>query len=63
MKRRKVNERFQFFSIVWNVRGGENVDWKKLTQDGIVDKMIELEFPNPLDLAVYLRNFEGIAQR
>ena len=46
MKRRKINERFQFFSIVLNVRGGENVDWKKLTQDGIVNKMIELKFPN-----------------
>ena len=62
MRRKKINERFEFFSIVLNVRGGENIDWEKLTQDGIVDKMIELKFPNPLDLAVCLRNFEGIAQ-
>lgn len=62
MKRKKINERFQFFSIVLNVRGGENVDWERLTQDGIIYKMIKLKFPNPLDLAVCLKNFEGIAQ-
>ena len=57
-----MNERFKYFSIILKVRGGENVNWKLLRKVDMVDKMIELKFPNPLDLAICLKNFEGIAQ-
>lgn len=59
---KRVNERFKYFSIVLNVPGGENIDWSCLGQKQMADKMAELNFPTPLDLAVSLRDFEEIAQ-
>ena len=60
--KKKVNERFRYFSIVLNVAGGENINWGCLGRKEMADKMTELNFPTPLDLAVALRDFEGIAQ-
>lgn len=60
--KRKVNERYQYFSIVLNVRDGENTDWSSLWKKDMVSKMEELKFPTPLTLATFMKNFEGVAQ-
>lgn len=60
--KKKINERFQYFSIVLNIRGGENIDWQLMLEKEMVDKMIELNFLNPLNLAIFMKNFEGISQ-
>ena len=60
--RKKNNERFQYFSIVLNVRGGEKIDWQLLSKNEMVDKMVELGFLTPLKLASFMKNFEGISQ-
>lgn len=40
--KKKVNERFQYFSIILNVREGEDTDWLSLTKEDMVDH----KFPN-----------------
>ena len=60
--KKKVNERFQYFSIVLNVRGGEEIDWSSLSKDNLASKMEELKFPTPLALGILMKNFEGVAQ-
>lgn len=62
MAKKKINERFQYFSIVLNVRRGESVSWRTLTDNVIVENMIKLKFLTPLELGIFLKNFEGIAQ-
>lgn len=60
-KRKKIpNESLKYFSIVLNVRGGENIDWSKMKKNKMVEKMEKLKFPTPQNLAVFLREFEGI---
>ena len=62
MTKKKINERFQYFSIVLNVRKGETINWKSLTKDEIVESMVKLKFITPMELGTSLKNFEGIAQ-
>ena len=62
MAKKKINERFQYFSIVLNVRRGESVSWRTLTDNVIVENMIKLKFLTPMELGIFLKNFEGIAQ-
>ena len=62
MSRKKINERFQYFSIILNVRGGENIDWLCLSPEDMINEMLELKFPSPVTLARFMKNFEGIAQ-
>jgi hypothetical protein len=62
MAKKKINERFQYFSIVLNVRRGENVSWRILTDNVMVENMIKLKFLTPMELGIFLKNFEGIAQ-
>ena len=62
MRKKKINERFQYFSIVLNVRKGENVNWESLTDDLIVENMVRLNFLTPMKLGIFFKNFEGIAQ-
>ena len=62
MTKKKINERFQYFSIVLNVRRGENVNWRILTDNEMVENMTKLKFLTPLELGIFLKNFEGIAQ-
>ena len=62
MINKKVNERFQYFSIVLNVRKGENVNWGSLTNDEIVENLVRLKFLTPMELGGFFKNFEGIAQ-
>ena len=62
MTKKKINERFQYFSIVLNVRRGENVNWRILTDNEMVENMMKLKFLTPLELGIFLKNFEGIAQ-
>jgi hypothetical protein len=57
----KVNDRFQFFSVVLNVRGGEEIDWPSLTESETVSKMMELKFRTPLELASLMKKFEGVS--
>lgn len=57
--KKKVNERYQYFSIVLNVDGGEKIYWPSLSK---VSKMEELKFPTPLTLSTFIKNFEGVAQ-
>ena len=59
---KRVNERFKYFLIVLNVSGGKDIDWGCLERKEMANKMTELNFPTPLDLAAILRDFEGIAQ-
>jgi len=59
---KKINERFQYFSIVLNVRNGEEINWKNLTKADMISEMKGLNFLTPLSLAILLKNFEGIAQ-
>lgn len=59
---KRVNERFQYFSIVLNILGGEAVDWSSLSEKEIANKMNELSFLNLLDLASFIKNFERISQ-
>jgi hypothetical protein len=54
-------KRFEYFSVVLNVRGGEEIDWNSLSKDEIVSKMMELKFPAPLELASLLKKFEGVS--
>jgi len=60
--RKKINERFQYFSVVLNVRNGENLNWESLIDNEIVKNMSKLNFLTPIELANFLKNFEGIAQ-
>ena len=60
--KRKLNERYQYFSIVLNVRGGEKIDWSSLSKKDMVKNMEELKFPTPLTLSTFMKSFEGIAQ-
>lgn len=62
MLKKKINERFQYFSIILNVRGGEVIDWASLRKEDIVSKMEKLGFRTPLTLGIFMKNFEGIAQ-
>ena len=62
MAKKKINERFQYFSVVLNVRKGENVKWGSLTNNDMVENMIKLKFPTPMELGTFFKNFEGIAQ-
>lgn len=60
----KRNERFSEFSVVLNIRGGQDVDWLELSKDKnqYVSKMVSLNFVTPGDLSLLLQNFEGISQ-
>lgn len=60
-KKGKISERFRYFSVVLNVRGGELVDWSRLSEGEIVSKMLELKFQTPLELASLLKKFEGVS--
>ena len=60
--KKKVNERFQYFSIILNVREGEHINWLCSTKEDMVDRMEELKFPTPVTLTIFMKNFEGIAQ-
>ncbi len=62
MAKKKINERFQYFSIVLNVRRGESVSWRTLIDNVMVENMIKLKFLTPMELGIFLKNFEGIAQ-
>lgn len=62
MVKTKINERFQYFSIVLNVRRVESVHWESLTDNKIVENMIRLKFLIPMELGTFFKNFEGIAQ-
>ena len=62
MGKKKINERFQYFSIVLNVRRGESVNWESLTDNKIVENMVRLKFLTPMELGIFFKNFEGIAQ-
>lgn len=62
MAKKKINERFQYFSIVLNVRRGESVSWRTSTDNVMVENMIKLKFLTPMELGIFLKNFEGIAQ-
>ena len=62
MNKKKVNERFQYFSIVINVREDKKINWSSLEKDELVYNMKELKFLTPMDLAIFLKNFKGIAQ-
>lgn len=61
MVKKKINERFQDFSVVLNVRKGETVNWELLKDNKIVENMIKLKFPTPMELGTFFKNFEGIA--
>ena len=63
MNKKKVNERFQYFSIVINVREDKKINWSSLEKDELVYNMKELKFLTPMDLAIFLKNFKGIAQK
>jgi len=39
--KKKVNERFRYFSIVLNVAGGEHIDWSYLERKEMADTMTE----------------------
>lgn len=60
--KKKNNESFRYFSIVLNVRNGQNLDWLTMKKDKLVEKMEELKFPTPQSLAKFLKDFEGIRQ-
>ena len=62
MTKKKINERFQYFSIVLNVCRGKNIDWRILTDDEMVENMMKLKLLTPMELGTFLKNFEGIAQ-
>lgn len=62
MGKKKINERFQYFSIVLNVRRGESVNWESLTDNEIVENIVRLKFLTPMELETFFKNFEGIAQ-
>ena len=53
MLNKKINERFQYFSIVLNVRKRESVNWESLTNDKIVDNIVKLKFLTPMELATF----------
>jgi hypothetical protein len=63
MKRKNftVTKRFCYFSVVLNIRGGEKVDCSSLTDSEMVSKMRELKFPTGLELASFLKEFEGFS--
>ena len=55
--KRKLNERYQYFSIVLNVRGREKIDWSSLSKKDMVKNMEELKFPTPLTLSTFMKSF------
>jgi len=62
VKTKKINQRFKYFSIILNVRKGENVDWSPMLNNEIAHHLTELNFITPMELAKFFKNFQGIAQ-
>lgn len=61
---KKLNQRFYDFSVVLNPRGGEEIDWKSLSEnmDLYLFEMKRINFLTPKELSSVLSNFEGISQ-
>lgn len=58
----KTKDRFKHFSVVLNVRGGESINWQELDTEEYANKMTELDFITPLELAQRIGEFSGIYQ-
>lgn len=61
MNKEKEQKRFYWFSVVLNVKDGQNVKWKRLSFEKIHDQLLKYKFPTPQTLRQLLMDNQFVS--
>lgn len=59
----KKSQRYRNYSVVLNVRGGEEIKWKYYEKKLMVETLTDMNFRTPLELSNLLNDFVGIYEQ